>query len=79
MKKVCRELIDFFRDQGGWDKDELLGDYVGEILKNAGSSTVYADELTVTDGDRDIMVLQDFANELFDRIIEGVCNVIETA
>ena len=79
MKKVCQELIDFFENEEGWDKDELLTDYVYDILKKAGSELLHADELTINDDEKDVMVLSDFVDALFAKIIEGVCNVIKTA
>lgn len=79
MKKVCKELIDFFQNEEGWDKDEILNDYVADILKAANSPMIHADELSISDEGREIMVLQDFVDALYSKIIEGVCNVIETA
>lgn len=84
MKKVCRELMDFFQGQEGWDKSELLADYCAEILKQSNctinSQALSPDEIELNWGDDRLPVtLQDFADALFDKIIEGVCNVIETA
>lgn len=79
MKKVCKELIEFFQDGESWDKEGVLCEAVSEILKKNGSETIAADELGITDGDKEIMVLSDFAEALFDKILEGVCNVIKTA
>jgi len=78
MKKVCGELIDFFKGEEGWDKDELLYDFSKEILEKFGTN-LSADELCITDGDDDIVVLQEFIDALYEKIINGVCNVIETA
>lgn len=78
MKKVCKELIDFFENREGWDKEELLSDYVSQILSEAGSNHS-ADELLISDCEKDVMILSDFADLLFEKIIEGVCNVIKTA
>lgn len=79
MKKVCKELIEFFRDGERWDKEGVLFETVSEILKKNGSKTIAADELSINDGGHEIMVLSDFAEALFDKILEGVCNVIKTA
>ena len=78
MKKVCKELIDYFEQNEGWDKAEVLGDLIYEIFKEHGIKA-YADELGINDGEKNIMVLQDFAQQLFDKIMQGVCNVIKTA
>ena len=32
MKKVCKELIDFFENQESWDKNELISEFCSEIL-----------------------------------------------
>jgi len=79
--KKLKEVIDFLQNpcDNGWDKDELLTDYVVEIIKTTGSDLVFPDELSVNNTEKEIMVLSDFANQLFDKIIEGVCNIIETA
>lgn len=85
MKKVCGELIDFFQGQEGWDKDELLSDYCSEILKTNGCTlndgVLSPDEIGLNWGDELELplTLDDFASALFDKIIDGVCNVIETA
>lgn len=73
-----KELIDYFELQEGWDKEELLSDYVAGILKSVGSELLSADELSINDGENDVMALSDFADKLFDEIIQGVCNVIAT-
>lgn len=85
MKQVCRELISFFENEEGWDKGELLQEYVEEIFKKHGiencGSVISPDEVEVVwDGSaRFPMTAKDFAIELFDKIISGVCNVIRTA
>ena len=78
---IIKDTISFLENpsDNGWDKDELLADYVSEVLKEAKSELFYGDELTVNDGKRDVMVLSDFADELFKKIITGVCNVLSTA
>ena len=86
MKKVCRELIDYFEQQEGWDKEEIIADYCAEILKENDCTMLNdvplsPDEISLNWGD-DLnlpITLQDFADRLFDKIMEGVCNVIKTA
>lgn len=78
MKKVCEELICFFEEEEGWDREALISDYCEIILKEAGT-TFSADELCISDGEGEIMVLSDFVDRFFDKIIVGVCNVIKTA
>lgn len=86
MKKVCQELVDFFEDREGWDKDDLLSEYCAEIMKKydctgVTDQSLSPDEIDLSWKDELILplTLQDFADELFDKIIEGVCNVIRTA
>ena len=86
MKKVCQELIDYFENQEGWDKEEILGEYCAGILKKydclgINDQPLAADEIDLNWGEELNLplTLQDFANELFDEIMQGVCNVIATA
>lgn len=79
MKMVCQELVDFFEQGEGWDKSDVLIGYVQAVIAKADCGTKWADELTVNDGEECLMVLSEFAEALFDEIIEGVCNVIKTA
>ena len=86
MKKVCKELIDYFELKEGWDKEEILDEYCESILKkhdclDINDQTLDPEEVALNWGD-DLnlpLTLRDFANELFDEIIQGVCNVIATA
>lgn len=81
-KGKLKEVIEFLQNpcDNGWDRDELINDYVSEILKKAGYKTIYADELILYDGmDDKNLVLIDFVNAFFDKIIEGVVNIIKTA
>jgi len=76
MKKVCKELIDFFENQESWDKNELISEFCSEILKKHNIHCGI-DELYICDGEKNID-LEEFVEELFDKIIDGVCNVIKT-
>lgn len=76
MEKI-KETIEFFEQQEGWDKSEVLSEYIYEILK--GKTEFSADELGITDGENEFMNLQDFADNLFDKIIKGVINVLKSA
>lgn len=79
MVKLKRELIDFFKYKEGWDKQEILEEYIHEILTEAKSEFTCADLLSINDDEKEIMMLDEFSDKLFDKIIDGVCNVIETA
>lgn len=76
MSKI-KETIEFFEQQEGWSKDEVLNEYLYNILK--GKTEFSADELGITDGENEFMNLQDFAENLFDEILAGVINVLKTA
>lgn len=86
MKKVCKELIDFFEQQQGWDKNEIMSDWAAEVLQDLNctlpnsSIPIAMDEIELCWGEDSLSTtLQDFAEKLFDKILVGVCNVIRTA
>ena len=33
MKQVCKELINFFKNEEGWDKQEIIDDIIEKVLK----------------------------------------------
>lgn len=74
------ETISFLKDScnNGYDADELLHEYVHEVLNKTGTPFSW-DELMLHDGENNIVLLEDFCKDLRDKIIEGVCNVLETA
>jgi len=86
MKKVCKELIDFFEHEEGWDKNEILSEWAGAVLRKLNCTMqpdnipISMDEIVLHWGEDELPVtLQDFASELFGEMIKGVCNVIRTA
>lgn len=82
MKKVSKELVDFFQQNKQWEKDELLAAYVAEIQLQMGFETIVPDdEIRLMWGHHKALsgTLQDFSSALYDKIMEGVCNVIKTA
>ena len=80
MKQVCKELIDFFNNSESWDKQGLIDEFIEEVLtKDLG---IYDTDITFVacdNRDGDLFTLESFAEHFFDRVIEGVCNVIKTA
>ena len=82
MKQVCKELVDFFKNEEGWDKQEIVDDIIEKVLtedlhiKDTNIS-FYAQIDDVGVGRT--FFIEDFAVYFFDRVIEGVCNVIKTA
>ena len=82
MKQVCKELIDFFNNSEGWDKQGLIDEITEEVLKEDlhikdTNISFYAQIDDV--GAAKTFFIEDFAEHFFDRVIEGVCNVIKTA
>lgn len=74
------ETVSYLIDPGsnGCDADEVLSEYVHEVLNKTG--TIFSwDELTIHDGEKDVVLLEEFCKDLRDKIINGVCNVLETA
>ena len=68
------EAIDFFESGNGFDKRELITDWIGEIKEIKGNS---ADEVGLEWDSKTLMTLDDFASQFYDKIIEGVCNVLK--
>lgn len=80
MKQVCKELIDFFEKQEGWDKQELIDEFIEKVLfKDLKIDDTNITFVTCDNRNEDVFMLEDFAEYFFDRVIEGVCNVIKTA
>ena len=80
MKQVCKELIDFFKSEEGWDKQEIIDEFIERVL----SEDLRIDDTNITfvtcdNRNDDVFMLEDFARYFFDRVIEGVCNIIKTA
>lgn len=80
MKQVCKELIDFFHNSEGWDKDGLIFEYMEKVLsedlKIADTNITF---VTCDNRNDDVFMLEEFAEYFFNRVIDGVCNVIKTA
>lgn len=86
MKKEYKELIDFFEQQDGWDKNEIISDFSDEVLKDLNCTlpesdiSISMDEVVLYWGEDCLHVtLQDFAEKFFEKVLVGVCNVIKTA
>ena len=79
MKRVYKELIDFFNNSEGWDKQGLIDEFIEKVLSEdlqiKDTNIVF---VTCDNRDEDIFMLEAFAEYFFDRVIEGVCNVIKT-
>ena len=75
INNKLQEIIDYFQLGEGYDKHEIITDILGEIkeLKNYS-----ADEIELKWDKEHLMVLNDFVNEFYHKLIEGVCNVIKS-
>ena len=75
-----KDFIDIGNDYAG--TEEHLKDLVAEVLTDNKFSYPYADELEVVDyfgGEiTEHMSLEQFVYELYDKIVEGFINVLET-
>lgn len=88
MKKAYKELVDFFENQEGWDKQEIISLMTEKTMEELNCvmplqtrDPIAPDEVILYWGDDDPLpaTLQDFAEVFFDKVIEGVCNAIRTA
>jgi endonuclease III-like uncharacterized protein len=70
-----QKLISFLQNEEGFDTDELLGEMV-EGIDGLGARSI--DELMVFDGDQPVMDMREFSRKLYDKIVEGLVNVINT-
>lgn len=75
VKTKLQEVIDFFELEEGYDKDSLITECICKIKEIEGYN---ADEIGLELDGKTLMVLQDFAEEFYREIIEGVCNVLES-
>jgi hypothetical protein len=82
MKKENKELIGFFQLQDGEEKSKLLREYIAEAEKQIGFENIVPDDeiRLMWENSKELPgTLQNFASVLYDKIMEGVCNVIATA
>ena len=75
INNKLQEIIDYFQLNEGYDKHEIITDILGEIkeLKNYS-----ADEIELEWDKEYLMVLDDFVNEFYHKLIENVCNVLKS-
>jgi hypothetical protein len=70
-----QEIVDFFELEEGWSKDEIISQVISEIKELKGYE---ADEITLLWDDEELMVLIDFAEQFFNKIMQNTCNVIKS-
>lgn len=70
-----QEIIEFFELEEGYDKDEIIRDILFEIKELKGN---YSDEIILMWDEEELMVLCDFIDRFYSKIIEKMCNVIKS-
>jgi len=75
INNKLQEVIDYFQLGEGYDKHEIITDILGEIkeLKNYS-----ADEIGLEWDKEHLMILDDFVNEFYHKLIENVCKVLKS-
>ena len=70
-----QQIINFFELEEGYSKNDIISDILKEIK---GLKNYDADEIGLEWDGEHLMTLNDFVNEFYYKLIEGVCNVIES-
>ena len=83
MAKISKKTIDSLKEfmNRGCDysgTQEFVDDTISETLKECGSKYPYGDEIGLVDADGEFTTADEFANLFYDKIIEGVINVLRT-
>ena len=80
-KKVCKckkSIIEFLKnpEDNGWDKETIVEDYILDVFKENDilPRPEYIDISFILENQE--ITLKEFSMQLFDKIIDGVCNVI---
>ena len=78
------ETINFLENpcENGYDYEELLSEYIFEVLEKNGIDKMWCvspDLIDVVDPDENKITLDEFSEQLYHKIIEGVCNVLKTS
>ena len=80
MKQVCKELINFFENEEGWDKQGLIDEFTEVVLReDLGIKDTNITWVTSDNRANTVFSIEEFAEYFFNRVIDGVCNVIKTA
>jgi len=75
MNNKLQEIVNFFELEEGYNKNEIISDIINEITP---LQEYYADEIGLEWDGQNLMILSDFANEFYYKLIEGVVNVIKS-
>lgn len=75
MSKKLQEIIDFFELEEGYNRQEVIADIIGEI---EGLKGIEVNEIVIEYDGEIILILDEFVDEFYDKLIEKVCNVIKS-
>jgi len=76
MKKL-NDIIEYFREKEGWDYQELINDTAMSLkLIDLSPDEIWVDGMD--SGEEDGCDLDTFLKAYTDKILEGVCNVVES-
>lgn len=76
IDEKLQEIIDFFELEGeSWGKEEVMREYANEFKELQGNAL---DEIGLEWDGENLMILDDFVDKYFNKVIEGVCNVIKS-
>lgn len=79
-KKTIEELGDILNRGCDYaDTQTVVTEYANEALKECGCEICQSDDATIVDWDDDtICTVDDFANIFWDKVVEGILNVLKT-
>lgn len=78
-RKILSELFNFFDLKEGYSREELISEYIYQIQKEKLHGVYYsADEIALMIYNDEFldMTLQDFADYFYEKVLNGVKNVI---
>ena len=76
--ELLENIIQFFENEEGWDKESLIQDYISEMHGIPAPPDEVSLVIESWNGTEHLSTLDDFARDFFDKVIEGVCNVLES-
>lgn len=75
MNEKIDGILEFFENGESWNKEGYVYDLIGNIKELQGYS---ADEISLEWDGEYLITLQEFIDIFFDKVINGVCNVLES-
>ena len=74
-KDKLQEIIDYFEEPVGYSAREVRSDMLAEIEDLKGNSP---DEIGLEWDGEHLMLLEEFAEKFYNKIIFGVCNILKS-